>query len=250
MTTHVVVLPGGGYSSHAAHEAEPIVDWLETLGYGASVFRYPPERATSAAAGRRPGRNRGPSPRGRHPCRCRWVLGGRPSGRSCGAGARLQRRPAPRLRRARLSDHLDGTGHVPRGPRHPAWRLPTQRARWEVSLDRLVTPSAPPMFLWHTAEDVYVYPEHSYRLAAALSAAHMPCTCSPTARTAWGWPRAPGRPNSGRRWPQHGWPTSQPERLCGAREHRLAGHRGPGSIGVLPWYDAVHDGTEIASGRK
>ncbi len=35
MTTHVVVLPGGGYSSHAAHEAEPIVHWLETLGYGA-----------------------------------------------------------------------------------------------------------------------------------------------------------------------------------------------------------------------
>jgi Polyketide cyclase / dehydrase and lipid transport len=31
--------------------------------------------------------------------------------------------------------------------------------------------SAPPMFLWHTAEDAYVQPEHSYRLAAALSAA-------------------------------------------------------------------------------
>jgi predicted esterase len=51
---------------------------------------------------------------------------------------------------------------------------PTELARWETSLDRLVTPSAPPMFLWHTAEDAYVQPEHSYRLAAALSAAGRP----------------------------------------------------------------------------
>ena len=38
---HLIVLPGGGYSQHVAHEAEPIADWLEGLGFRASVFRYP-----------------------------------------------------------------------------------------------------------------------------------------------------------------------------------------------------------------
>ena len=29
---------------------------------------------------------------------------------------------------------------------------------------------SPPFFIWHTAEDIYVPPEHTYRLAAALAA--------------------------------------------------------------------------------
>ena len=37
----MIVLPGGGYSLHAAHEAEPIVRWLGEWGVAASVFRYP-----------------------------------------------------------------------------------------------------------------------------------------------------------------------------------------------------------------
>src|SRR5271155_5038610 len=37
----MIVLPGGGYAEHAAHEAEPIVAWLSGLGISASVFRYP-----------------------------------------------------------------------------------------------------------------------------------------------------------------------------------------------------------------
>jgi len=40
-TTHVIVLPGGGYAEHAAHEAEPIAGWLTGIGLRASVFRYP-----------------------------------------------------------------------------------------------------------------------------------------------------------------------------------------------------------------
>lgn len=39
--THVIVLPGGGYAEHAAHETEPIVGWLNGLGVRASVFNYP-----------------------------------------------------------------------------------------------------------------------------------------------------------------------------------------------------------------
>jgi hypothetical protein len=37
----MIVLPGGGYATHVAHEGEPIVSWLNALGVRASVFRYP-----------------------------------------------------------------------------------------------------------------------------------------------------------------------------------------------------------------
>jgi acetyl esterase/lipase len=46
--------------------------------------------------------------------------------------------------------------------------------RRSTSLDALVTPQSPPFFIWHTAEDAYVPPEHAYRLAAALAASGVP----------------------------------------------------------------------------
>ncbi|NUK13240.1 prolyl oligopeptidase family serine peptidase, partial [Streptomyces lunaelactis] len=48
--------------------------------------------------------------------------------------------------------------------------------RRETSLDKLVTAQSPPFFLWHTAEDIYVPPEHTYCLAAALAAHDVPHT--------------------------------------------------------------------------
>ncbi len=39
--THMIVLPGGGYATHAAHEGEPIASWLNGLDVTASVFDYP-----------------------------------------------------------------------------------------------------------------------------------------------------------------------------------------------------------------
>ena len=39
--THMIVLPGGGYAEHTAHEAEPVASWLSEIGVQASVFRYP-----------------------------------------------------------------------------------------------------------------------------------------------------------------------------------------------------------------
>ena len=46
--------------------------------------------------------------------------------------------------------------------------------RRSTSLDALVTAGSPPFFIWHTAEDPYVPPEHSYRLATALAANGVP----------------------------------------------------------------------------
>jgi hypothetical protein len=40
-STHVIVLPGGGYAEHAPHEGEPVARWLTGTGLSASVFRYP-----------------------------------------------------------------------------------------------------------------------------------------------------------------------------------------------------------------
>jgi acetyl esterase/lipase len=37
----MIVLPGGGYAQHVAHEAEPVAGWLAALRVPASVFRYP-----------------------------------------------------------------------------------------------------------------------------------------------------------------------------------------------------------------
>src|SRR5260370_40037779 len=41
VSTHVIVLPGGGYAEHAPHEGEPVARWLSGTGVSASVFRYP-----------------------------------------------------------------------------------------------------------------------------------------------------------------------------------------------------------------
>jgi acetyl esterase/lipase len=43
-------------------------------------------------------------------------------------------------------------------------------------LDALVSSAAPTLFVWHTAEDIYVPPEHTHRLAAALAAKGVPRT--------------------------------------------------------------------------
>ena len=53
-------------------------------------------------------------------------------------------------------------------------RAATPQLRRSTSLDALVTPSSPPFFLWHTAEDPYVPPEHTYCLAGSLAAHQVP----------------------------------------------------------------------------
>ena len=50
--THMIVLPGGGYTAHAPHEAEPVARWLGEIGVQASVFRrqaVPTKRSAAPA---------------------------------------------------------------------------------------------------------------------------------------------------------------------------------------------------------
>jgi acetyl esterase/lipase len=172
--THFIVLPGGGYAEHAAHEARPVVDWLRGLRIPASVLRYPlhaphPIPLHSLLAEVRRLRERGVARVG--------VIGFSAGGHLAGQGAlsgavnldtridlavlcyAITSMEMETYRSARLI--LLGE-HAPPELRH------------QTSLDAVVTRDAPPFFLWHTAEDPYVPVEHSYRLARALAAHEVP----------------------------------------------------------------------------
>ena len=88
----------------------------------------------------------------------------------------------------------------------------TPQLRRETSLDALVTPSAPPFFIWHTAEDVYVPPEHAYRLARALAANDVAHTVHVFAHGphSLGLARGAAMRRSGRRWRRRGSPSGSP----------------------------------------
>ncbi len=71
----------------------------------------------------------------------------------------------------------------------------------QTSLDKIVTAAAPPIFLWHTAEDAYVpvarhtgSPQHS-----PTPGFRIPPMCSHTDRTVWVSLLARKTPNSGPR---------------------------------------------------
>ncbi|MEV5533821.1 alpha/beta hydrolase family protein [Streptomyces prunicolor] len=172
--THMIVLPGGGYAMHAAHEAEPVVDWLGGLGVRASVFRYPlnarhPEpldalraeiRRRRAAGARRIGLV-GFSAGGHLAGLAALAPGAGPDAAVDFAvlGYAITSMETETYRPARLI--LLGEDADP-------------ELRRSTSLDALVTPEAPPFFVWHTAEDPYVPVEHAYRLAVALAAGQVP----------------------------------------------------------------------------
>jgi acetyl esterase/lipase len=170
----VIVLPGGGYSTHVEHEAEPVVDWLKGLGMRASVFRYPllvrhPEPLHALRAEIHRLRNGGAEPIG--------LIGFSAGGHLAGLAAL-----APG---ADPDEAVDFTvlGYAITSMETETYRPArlillgddaTPELRRATSLDALVTPSSPPFFLWHTAEDDYVPPEHTYRLAASLAAQGVP----------------------------------------------------------------------------
>lgn len=174
------MLPGGGYHGHADHEAEPVAEWLRTLGWRARVVRYPvsathpvplrtaPLEAVRAevAAERAAGAHRV------------GVLGFSAGGHLAGHVALApDSTPEQRPDLAVLCypvTSMIGSTHIGSqenllGPDAP------QHEGEAASLERLVTPSAPPMFLWHTVSDEGVLVgEHTYTLAAALAEQGVP----------------------------------------------------------------------------
>lgn len=172
--SHVIVLPGGGYATHAAHEGLPVAEWLSGFGVEASVFRYPlnvrhpaPLDALRAEILRL---RAGGSTRvgvigfsaGGHLAGLAALADGANAGEAvdfavlCYAITSME---TESYRPARLI--LLGEDATP-------------ELRRATSLDALVTASSPPFFLWHTAEDEYVPVEHTYRLATSLAAHGVP----------------------------------------------------------------------------
>lgn len=171
-TPLILVLPGGGYGMLADHEAEPVADWLRGLGWDAEVLRYPiaPARYPEALDTvrrrieelRRDGRDR------------IGVLGFSAGGHLAGSVALTPGDPAHRPDFAVLcypvvsmidGPHEGSLENLLGADRHLAE---------DVSLERLVTADAPPIFLWHTADDDAVPVRHSYLLAQALAERRVP----------------------------------------------------------------------------
>ena len=168
----ILVLPGGGYSRLAPHEGEPVAAWLRSIGWNARVVDYPvatkhpspllaiqSEIAKERAAG----------------ATIVGVLGFSAGGHLAGhAAVALIAKPEERPDFAVLGYpvvSMISPTHV--GSRENLIGLDANTyLREDTSLELLVTPATPPMFIWHTAADEPVpLAEHSYPLAAALAAA-------------------------------------------------------------------------------
>jgi acetyl esterase/lipase len=172
-STHVIVLPGGGYAEHARHEAEPVARWLADVGVQASVFRYPlnvrhpaPLQALRAEIGRR--RADGAERIG--------LIGFSAGGHLAGLAA-LSPGAAPD-QSVQFAVLCYAITSMETETYRPARVIllgedASPQLRRSASLDALVTPGAPPFFIWHTAEDPYVLPEHTYLLASALAASNI-----------------------------------------------------------------------------
>jgi acetyl esterase/lipase len=166
----VIVLPGGGYSQHVAHEGEPIVRWLNGMGLGAGVFHYPlqvrhPEPLDALRAEIRRLRDGGAERIG--------LVGFSAGGHLAGLAALAPGAdPRETVDFAALGYPITSMETETYRPARVILlgEDATAELRRATSLDALVTPSSPPFFVWHTAEDTYVPPEHTYRLAASLAA--------------------------------------------------------------------------------
>jgi acetyl esterase/lipase len=173
------VLPGGGYWRQAPHEAEPVAEWLSSLGLHAFVLRY------SVAP------NRHPAPLIDAQAAMAWIRSGRHGlqvdasrvgvlGFSAGGhlAASLGTTDSP-LTAPDLSvlcyPVISFTDQAHQGcVDNLLGPSPSDDDLKSVSVENHVTAQTPPAFLWHTFDDQAVSVEHSIRFAASLRSAGVP----------------------------------------------------------------------------
>jgi acetyl esterase/lipase len=183
----ILVLPGGGYAHQANHEAEPVAEWLASLGIHAYVLRYrvaphrhpaPLEDAKRAMLHIR-GEGNGLT-----------VDSGRVGVLGFSAGGHLAATLSTSV--ATGNTALDVPAAVPDLTVlcYPVVSYtqavhqgcvdnllgdsPSMDQLLELSADLQVTAATPPAFLWHTADDAAVPVHHSLAYAGALVRAGVP----------------------------------------------------------------------------
>lgn len=166
----MLVLPGGGYSGLAPHEGEPVAEWLRGLGWDARVVEYPVKT-----------RHPGPLNAVRRELAVERANGAAQIGIiGFSAGGHLAGHAALALPKGERPDFAMLSYPVVSmvTPTHGGSRkqLIGDRAwpwvRRSVSLEFMVKPDSPSMFVWSTGDDASVpVGEHSYRLGAALAKA-------------------------------------------------------------------------------
>lgn len=177
----VLVLPGGGYGRTAAHEAEPVAEWLAGLGLHAFVLHY---RVAPHAH---------PAPLSDAKEAMLWIRGGQhgvavDSGRVGVLGFSAGGHLAATLSTAVTTGDpvLDVGAAVPdlsilcypvvsfTNSTHQGsvenllGRSPSPALLRRMSAELNVTGTTPPAFLWHTADDDAVPVENTFAYARAL----------------------------------------------------------------------------------
>lgn len=189
----IIVFPGGGYSMLAPHEADPVAQWLTTLGLVGFVLDYRlaphfkhPAMLEDAARGVRTVRAHA-NKWGIDPNRI-GVLGFSAGGHLVTTLAthfdegnpnhpdpieRVSSRPDLVIPIYPVVSFIESYAH--------AWcrqcllgENPSFAQLEDLSAERRVTPNTPPMFLVHSIDDESVPPHHSLNLAIALSEAKVP----------------------------------------------------------------------------
>jgi acetyl esterase/lipase len=183
----ILVLPGGGYAGQAGHEAEPVAQWLASLGIHAFVLRYrvaphrhpaPLEDAKAALLQIRSEHHGLAVDRGRV-----GVLGFSAGGHLAATLSTAVATGNKELdRQAAVPDltvlcypvvsyteevHQDSVDNL-LGP------SPSEDLLREVSADLRVTAATPPAFVWHTADDGAVPVHHSLAYTGSLVRAGVP----------------------------------------------------------------------------
>jgi acetyl esterase/lipase len=183
----ILVLPGGGYAHHALHEAEPVAEWLASLGLHAFVMRY------------RTSPHRHPAPLIDAKRAVQWIRSGQHGlavdpervgvlGFSAGGHVAATLSTSVATGDAQLDIQLSVpdlavlcypvvsfTARVHQGcVDNLLGDTPSDASLRELSAELNVSGTVPPTFAWHTADDAAVDAEHSLRYASALNRAGIP----------------------------------------------------------------------------
>ena len=164
----ILVLPGGGYGRLADHEGVPVVEWLGSLGWRAKVVEYPvltrhPGPLNAVQRVIRAERSNGAPIVG--------ALGFSAGGHLAGHAALVGAGDTAVDFAVLCYPVVNMLTETHAGSRENLIGLDaTDGLRRAMSLQLLVTPASPSMFIWTTTDDASVpLEDHAYELGHALA---------------------------------------------------------------------------------